>query len=451
MRWIGCLGCWWIWTVALVAQPNRILHLKIDEEIDVRAERHLELALEAAIDQEAELVILELNTFGGSLGEADEMRQQLLSFSLPVYVLINKNAASAGALISIACDSIYMSSGASIGAATVVEATGAVAPDKYQSYMRGLMRSTAETQNRDPLLAEAMVDPDVEVDSLAPRGKVLTLTTQQAIKYGFCEAEVRDLSSLLSYLNAEQAELIHFQRTLTERVIAFFMNPAISSVLILLIIWGIYAELQSPGIGLAGAVAVVAAALYLIPYYLNGVAEYWEIVLLFLGLGLVVVEVLFVPGFGLIGIAGAGIVLASLVLIMVNNNGFDFSWVSPSEITNALVAVLVALVGGVVAAWLLGRKLLESRAFLRLTLPNNMSASEGFRIQGGNPGAESLVGKRGRAYSVLRPSGKVEIRGKIYEATVDTGDFLDEDTEIIVCSEEGRELRVAPLRHQRKK
>ena len=452
MRWIGLLGCWWVWGIlTLVAQPKQVVHLKIDANIDVRTQRHLDLALEEAEDRRADLVILELNTFGGGLAEADEMRQRLLSFETPVYVFINKNAASAGALISIACDSIYMSSGASIGAATVVKPTGEVAPDKYQSYMRSLMRSTAETQGRDPLLAEAMVDPDVEVDSLAEKGKVLTLTTQQAIQYGFCEAEIEDLEELLRHLDLEEAVLISYQRSVAESVITFFMNPAISSVLILLIIWGIYAELQSPGLGLAGAVALLAAALYLVPYYLNGLAEYWEIALLLLGIGLLAVEVLLIPGFGLIGMAGAVLVLFALVLIMINNKGLDFFWVSPVEITNALTAVLVALLGGVVAMLLLGKKLLQTKAFLRLTLPDNMSAERGFRIQGGNPEARSLIGQKGRAYTVLRPSGKIQIKGKIYDATVDTGDYIDEGTEIIVTSEEGRELRIASIGYQKAK
>ena len=431
------------------AQPKHearvVLHLKISSEIDVRTERHLRLALEEAEREEADIVILELDTYGGALAEADRMRQMLLAFERPVYVFINKNAASAGALISIACDSIYMSSGASIGAATVVTGAGEVAPDKYQSYMRGLMRSTAEAQGRNPLLAEAMVDADIDIDSLAPKGKVLTLSTKQALGQGFCEAEIASLDELLTYLSLEKATLVSYEQSMTERVIAFFLNPAISSVLILLIIWGIYAELQSPGLGLAGGIAVLAALLYLIPYYLNGLAAHWEILTLVAGIGLLIAEVFVLPGFGLLGLLGGAMVLGALVLIMLNNDGLDFFWVSSESIVESLTAVLFAMLGGGIMSFLLGSQLMRSRTFLRLTLPNNMSTEDGYRIQGGAPEGRSLLGKVGQSYSVLRPSGKVMIEGEVYEATVDTGQYLAEGTSIRVVSEEGRELRVTEV------
>ena len=148
------------------------------------------------------MIIIEMDTYGGALNDADDIRTRILDFDKPIYSWINKDAASAGALISIACDSIYMSSGASIGAATVVTADGSAAPDKYQSYMRSIMRSTAEAKNRDPNIAEAMVDQDVKIDSLSQEGKVITFSTSEAIKNGFCEAEINSIDELMNHLNS---------------------------------------------------------------------------------------------------------------------------------------------------------------------------------------------------------------------------------------------------------
>jgi membrane-bound serine protease (ClpP class) len=108
-----------------------------------------------------------------------------MDFKKPIWVYINSDAASAGALISIACDSIYMSPGASIGAATVVDGSGEKAPDKYQSYMRSIMRSTAEENGRDPRIAEGMVDESFAIDSIKLEGQVITFSTSEAIKMVF--------------------------------------------------------------------------------------------------------------------------------------------------------------------------------------------------------------------------------------------------------------------------
>lgn len=148
---------------------QEVFIMEIKDQIDVRTNRYVELALQEAKDRNSSHILIEMNTYGGALYDADEIRSALLNLDIPVYVFIDNNAASAGALISIACDSIYMAPGGSIGAATVVNQTGEAAPDKYQSYMRSIMRSTAEASGRDPRIAEAMVDEKLKLKaSLRP-------------------------------------------------------------------------------------------------------------------------------------------------------------------------------------------------------------------------------------------------------------------------------------------
>ena len=245
-----------------------------------------------------------MDTYGGAVNDADDIRTRILDYKKPIYVWINKDAASAGALISIACDSIYMSSGASIGAATVVTGDGEQAPDKYQSYMRSIMRSTAEAKGRDPKIAEGMVDEDLQVDSVSQEGKVITFSTSEAIKYGFCDAELNSVEEILKRQNINEYEISNFQLSSSENIISLFLNPFVSGILLLLIFGGLYFELQTPGVGFPIIASITALLLYLIPYYLNGVAENWEIVLLFLGIILIAVEVFVIPGFGVFGILG---------------------------------------------------------------------------------------------------------------------------------------------------
>jgi membrane-bound serine protease (ClpP class) len=172
-----------------------------------------------------------------------------------------------------------MHSGSSIGAATVVNQSGEVQPDKYQSYMRSLMRTTAETRGRRPDIAEAMVDPDIEVKDIIDSGKVLTFTTEEAIANNYCEGQAESIAELLKITNITNYIIEEQHYTLVEKMINFLINPMISGLLIMLIIGGIYFEFQSPGIGFPVAMAILGALLYFAPLYLEGLAANWEIII----------------------------------------------------------------------------------------------------------------------------------------------------------------------------
>ncbi|MFN2127898.1 MAG: NfeD family protein, partial [Anaerolineales bacterium] len=240
---------------------NKVVTMKIDNVIDSRMNRYVELALDYAEEKKADVVIIEMDTYGGAVTDADDIRTRILESKIPIWVFINKDAASAGALISIACDSIYMAPGSSIGAATVVVQDGSAAPDKYQSYMRSIMRSTAEVNHRNPNIAEAMVDEDIEIEGVTKAGEVVTFSTSEAIKYGFCEAEVNSIEDILKRNGMEDYELLKFELSTAEKIIRFFLNPIISGLLILIIIGGIYFELQTPGVGFPLIAALLAVAL----------------------------------------------------------------------------------------------------------------------------------------------------------------------------------------------
>src|SRR5690606_35122107 len=295
-------------------------------------------------------------------------------------VFINSDAASAGALISIACDSIYMSPGASIGAATVVTGTGEKAPDKYQSYMRSIMRATAEAKGRDPRIAEAMVDEDIAIDSVTEAGQIVTFSTSEAIKFGFCEAKVESIEEILKRNNIENYKLERIELKTTDKIIAFFLNPFISGLLILIIIGVIYFELQTPGVGFPILAAAVALVLYLVPYYLNGLAGNWEIIALFCGLALIAVEIFVLPGFGVAGIAGISLTVMSLILIMINNDAFNFDFVPSNDLLYAVAATFGGILGGIILLFVGGSRLHETRFFKRIALTDTQEREKGFTV-----------------------------------------------------------------------
>ncbi|MBL7842368.1 MAG: nodulation protein NfeD [Cyclobacteriaceae bacterium] len=425
-------------TLVAQAQQTKVMVMEIKSEIDPRTNRYVELALNNARKIEADIVIIEMDTYGGVLTDAKEIVDKIMQYKKPVWVFINSDAASAGALISIACDSIYMSPGASIGAATVVTGTGEKAPDKYQSYMRSIMRSTAEEKGRNPRIAEGMVDESIAIDSITLEGQIITFSTSEAIKNGFCEAKVESIEEILKRNKIENYDLVKFELKASDRVIAFFLNPFISGILILIIIGGIYFELQTPGVGFPIFAAGVALILYLVPYYLNGLAENWEIIALFAGLALIGVEIFVLPGFGVAGIAGISLTVISLILIMINNDAFDFKFVPANDLLYAVAATFGGMLGGIILLFAGGARFSNSKFFKRIALTDTQEREQGFTV---SASTISLKGKQGTAHTVLRPGGKVMIDGQLYDAFT-RGEFLEKGDTIEVLDDETTSLRV---------
>jgi membrane-bound serine protease (ClpP class) len=416
----------------------QVMVMEIKDEIDPRMLRYVKLAFEHAEKIKADYIIIDMDTYGGVLTDAKEIVDVVMDSKKPVWVYINSDAASAGALISIACDSIYMSPGASIGAATVVEGDGKAAPDKYQSYMRSIMRSTAEENHRDPRIAEGMVDERVVIDSIKQAGKVITFTTTEAIANGYCEAKVESIEEILKRNKVENYELHRFKLGASEKIIAFFLNPFISGILILVILGGIYFELQTPGVGFPLFAAITALVLYLVPYYLNGLAEYWEIIALFIGILLLAAEVFVIPGFGIAGIAGIILTLVSLVLIMLNNDFFNFEFVPLGDIVKASVAAVGGVTGGMLLLIFGGAKIVETKAFKKISLNESQKSADGFTV---NSNAQLLLNKKGVAHTVLRPSGKILIEGEVYDAFT-RGEYIEKGEQVEIIGTEGVTLRV---------
>ncbi len=406
----------------------KVYQINLQDEINPGLARQLNKAMGSKEAKMADRILINMNTYGGLLDAADSIRTKLLNSNIPTIVFIDNNAASAGALIAIACEKIYMRSGASIGAATVVNESAEALPDKYQSYMRSMMRSTAEARGRDPRIAEAMVDQRISIPNVIDSGKVLTLTSTEALKLKYCDGIADNIQQVLKAEGITNYSITQYEATFIDKVIGFLILPGVSGVLILIMLGGIYYELQAHGIGFPLIAAVVAAILYFAPLYLDGLAANWEILLALIGFILIVLEIFIIPGFGVAGISGIILLVVGLATSMLRNDGIDFTPVSSTEALTSFSIVLLSMMGMLVMFLLSSKAFASSKAFNKMVLQESMNANQGYVT---HRETEITVGDIGISKSLLRPSGKIEVNNKIYTASSESG-YIEADENIVV-------------------
>jgi membrane-bound serine protease (ClpP class) len=442
---------------APVLRP-RVYIFEIRDEIAKPAWRVTQKAFEEAERWKADYILLQLNTYGGMVNIADSIRTKILNSRIPVIGFVDNQAISAGALISIACDSLFIRPGGSIGAATVVDQAGKVVPDKYQSFMRSTMRATAESHgkdtlisgndtlirwHRDPHIAEAMVDPSLVVPGLDDSSKVVTLTAEEAIKWNFCEGLASDITEVLEKTGLKQCELKRYRPGAVDRAIGFLLRPVVQGILIMIMLGGIYFELQAPGIGLPLAAAGAAALLYFAPLYLEGLAQNWEILLFLAGLVLLILEIFVIPGFGVAGISGIALMVTGLTLSLVDNvvfrlEGVDAVW----QIVKALMTVLISLFLAFMLFILGSKRLAYSKAFKNIALEATEQKKEGFISI--DTRQKEMTGKTGIAHTILRPSGMVEVENEIFDAVAIIG-YIEKGDRVRVIRDEAGQLYVEKI------
>lgn len=420
---------------------TRVFVLPLEDEIDATAWQHTRRACDEAMQGGAQIFVVRMNTYGGALDAADSIRTALSRLPMPTVAFVNHNAASAGALIALACDSVFMAPGASMGAATVVDGAGQPMPDKYQAYMSSIMRSTAQQHGkvmddtdsvmrwrRDPAVAAAMVNPD----------KVVSFSASEAVEAGYADGVAASLSEALLQLGIDNPQVEVFSPTLTDDIIGFLSNAAVRAMLVMLIIGGIYMEMHTPGLGVAAAVAFVATCLYFLPMFICGTLPAWIVILLVIGIILIALEIFVIPGFGFCGIAGISAVLVALCasIVPVAPQGQDLSL---SDVAKPLLIVCIGVVAAVAAVvWLTSRhgpEFIRRRSELMLT----QDVKDGYI--GVDMSLAAFVGHQGTAMTDLRPSGKIVLDGKVYDA-VSTGTFINASSHIRVVRYENAQLYV---------
>ncbi len=452
-------------SVSAAADSTLVYVFPIRETIEPGVVRLTDKCFRHAEEMGACLIIVDMNTYGGVVESADSVRTRILNSKIPVYVFVNNQAVSAGALISVAADRIYMKPGSTMGSATVVDQSGEVMPDKYQSFMRGMMRATAESHGkkpmagrrgdtvmkwvRDPLIAEAMVDPTIAVPGLIDGTKVVNFTAEEAVRWGYCEGNPATVKELVAMAGVENPVIYEYTPTWLDKLMRILTSPALQGILIMFIIGGIYFEIQSPGIGLALGVAVLAALLYFAPLYIEGVVKYWEIILFVAGIALIFVEIFATPGFGVLGILGIICTVLGLVFALIDNDllrHIPSGAVSVGVILKPFGLVIISLTAGLVASLWLGRKFLVGRSRLQGKVVLNTEIGEAYVSH--LPVDDDMTGREGVTVVALRPAGKVEIDGRRWEAAADNGLFIDKGKTIVVVRREGGILYCAEVKSE---
>ena len=406
----------------------------IDGEIDLGMAPYISRVVSDAEKDKASAIIFKINTFGGRLDAATQIKDAIIGTDILTIAFINNRAISAGALISLSCKKIIMVPGGSIGAATVVSQTGEKVGEKYQSYMRSEMRATAEKNGRRTDIAQGMVDERIVIPGLVDSTQLVTLTSEEALKYGIADTLLNNIDEVFAYFHLQDAEKVYQKANWAEDVVRFLNNAIVSSILIMIGIFGLIAEIKSPGWGVPGTAGIIALALFFGSSYILQLASIIEILMFVVGLILLLLEIFVIPGFGIAGISGIILIIASLFLSLV---GPDPS-LEPGIISRAIIQLSVALLFALILIFLLVRFLPKSNIFKKFILSEEEKAHAGYTSR--TPLSE-LLGAEGISLTTLRPAGTAEFNGKRVDVVTES-EYIEHGKPIIVTAVEGMRVVV---------
>jgi membrane-bound serine protease (ClpP class) len=414
--------------------------MKLEGMIDPGVSAFVERVLEDAEAAGVDAVVFEIDTFGGRVDAATVIRDAILDSEALTIAFINKRAISAGALISLACDKIVMASAGTMGATTPVDGSGTKASDKVTSYMRAEMRATAERTGRDVKIAEAMVDERVDIAGFsAEAGRPATLTTEQALNYQMADETAETLEDVLRIYDLGDADIVKIELNWAEHVVRMLTNPVVTSILLAVAMFGLIAEVRTPGWGLGGTLALVALAIFFGSHLVVKLAEWQELALFAVGLGLLIVEAIAIPGFGIVGLVGIGAMLASIVITQLG----DFQLWSIEEIAAVFARLSASMIGAFVLSLIALRSLPKLAAFNRLVLNSETRASEGY-VSSSRDHDDQWLGKEGISITYLRPAGIALVDGERLDVVTD-GEFIEAQQPIKIVEARGNRIVVQPL------
>ena len=426
------------------AGAQTVYHVKIhtdDGMIDPGFAAFVERAVADAKEAGADAVVFDIDTFGGRVDAATVIRDAIFDADILTIAFVNKRAISAGALISLACDKIVMTRGASIGAATAVSgATGEKASDKVISYFRAEMRATAERTGRDPKIVEAMVDERVEIPGLSEEaGRPATLTTEQALAYQLADETAETLYGILKIYDLEGAEVVEVGTNYSERALSLLTHPVVTSILLAVAMFGLIAEVRTPGWGLGGTLALVALGLFFGSHYLVRLAEFKELLLILIGVGLLAVEVFIIPGFGVAGIAGILVLVAGMVLTQLP----VFEAIELGAVSGAVMRLALSLIGAILLSLVFMRALPRFSTFNRLVLQTDTAAADGY-VSSDTGHDDELLGREGTTLTELRPVGVGLFDGQRLDVITE-GEFVQAQRAVKIVEARGSRIVVRPV------
>jgi membrane-bound serine protease (ClpP class) len=483
---VGCLSV----NGSLFAQDAaQVYVIDIRNEIGSGLGTYISDGIQLAEEAGADAIVFDVDTPGGRVDSAVNIIRAIQDTQIPTIAFVNRQAISAGAMISIACNQIVMTSGGTIGDSAPVNIQGQEVGEKAISYIQGTIRATAERENRNPDIAEAMVDKELvlvklkdgqiikllpeeyatreeegeEMEILCAQGKLLTLSTRQALEYGFADAEAETLTALLAQYQIVEvagtkmplteeaimrrqreygfsevnrlktltdARITKVRATLADKIVFFLTNPFISSLLLSLGLLGIFIEIRSPGFGVPGLLGLICVGLFFGGHMLTRIDAGWAFLLFMLGIALIALEIFVIPGFGIAGILGVVLMLGSVFFVF--DGAYNLStavlWLSISVILTSALVILAAFL------------LPETRLFQRFALSTVMGTDMGYHSSSAED-FQAYLGQSGTALTPLRPSGTARIADRRVDV-VTVGDFIPQNSNVKVVEVEGSKVFV---------
>lgn len=404
------------------AASSPVVVVTIKGEIDGGQAALIQRAFNEADRLKAQAVLVEIDTFGGLVDAAVQIRDRISDAPVKTICFIKNRAWSAGALIAIAHQQIAIVPGGSIGAAEPIPTT-----EKTVAAVKAEFAATANKTGRNPRVAEAMVDKSLGFPGYAEPGQILALTDYQAKEVGYADVVASDRASVLEHFGLAGIPVVEYQMEWVEQLAGWLSNPAVKSALLTLVFLAIMTEIKTAGLGVAALVALVGAILFFGSQWLTGVAGLLEILLFIGGIVLLVVE-LYVPGIGLFGVAGVVSIMASFFLTLGANMA-------------ALTTMTISLAAAIIIFILIVKYLPSSKLWKVLVLKDAATTANGFTSA---DDFTKYIGKIGKTLTQLRPSGIIEIDG-IRLDVVSEGQFIPNGVSVRIISVSGSRIVVHPL------
>ena len=403
-----------------LAAEAEVMHLKLDSEINNAELAFIDKNLTQAELGGYDFVIIEINSLGGFVDPALKIRDRILESEVEVITFVSGRAWSAAALIALAGEELYISPSASIGAAETRPNE-----EKYISALRKEFAATAERRNKNPRIAEAMVDSSLEIEGIIEKDKLLTLTAAEALEYQMADYSAVSLADLASARNINLAEIRTVEKSNLEKIMGIISSPYVSSLVLIIAFSALIFEALTPGFALGGTVGVISLLIFFASHIFTGAIGTGIVVLFIIGVILILAEVFLIPGFGIAGIGGITAILISLFFIFPNT----------SIAVNVLLAVILFTL--VIAVFML-KKFGSSRFWKRISLESD---SKNYYS---STSKKEYLNQEAETLSKLRPAGTIEINGKRIDA-VSQGAFIEKGKKVKVISVAGSRVVVKEI------
>lgn len=400
-----------------------VMHLKLDSEINAAEFTFIDKNLKKAENNNFELFILEINSLGGFVDSALKIRDRIVESELEVVSFVNGRAWSAAALIALAAEEIYISPASSIGAAETRPKE-----EKYISALRKEFAVTAERRNKNPKIAEAMVDSDIEIEGIIAKDKLLTLTAAEALEYQMADYSAQNLEEIAELKNIKFSEITKVEKSNFEKIMTVISNPYLSSLVLIIAFSALIFEALTPGFALGGTVGVISLLLFFLSHLYTGAVGAGIVILFLLGIILILAEIFVIPGFGIAGISGITAIILSLFFIFPNT-------------TIAVNVLLAVVLFTLVIAIFMVKRFGTSRFWKKISL--NTDSENYFS----STSKKDYLNQKAVTISKLRPAGTIEIAGKRIDA-VSEGAFIEKGQEVKVISVSGSRVVVKAVKEE---